>query len=73
MMFSSPVYVSAKVYEGLEAVRCSGRTNMLDLSAVVRIAIEMDFVDTAMWVRSHQVNYSRGILFGFIAMERRKW
>ncbi len=61
------VRVPAEVREGLEAVRLSGLTNMLDRPAVARIAAAMGYAACARWVREHRELYARGIFHGFKA------
>jgi len=53
--------VSSEVFEGIEAVRLSGLTNMLDRPRVAEIADEMGYAESARWVREH----ARGIFQGF--------
>ena len=69
MIRINPIRVPAKVFDGIEAVRLSGKTNMFDLSEVVKLAIEMDFFDAAMWIENNRRKYSRGIFCGFKVME----
>lgn len=59
------VRISDKVYEGLEAVRQSGQTNMLDRPNVARIASEFGFYETADWVENNRRKYAEGIFKGF--------
>ena len=59
------VRVSPEVFEGLEAVRLSGLTNMLDRPAVAEIAEAMGYEDSACWVREHRDLFARGIFRGF--------
>ena len=66
---SMPIPVPKNVLDGLEAVRRSGRTNMLDRNAVIAIAMDMGFVDTAFWVDEHRREYAQGIFQGFVAEE----
>jgi hypothetical protein len=61
------VRVPADVHEGLEAVRLSGLTNMLDRPAVAQIAAGMGYDACARWVREHRALYARGIFQGFEA------
>ncbi len=61
------VRVAPEVHEGLEAVRLSGLTNMLDRPAVARIAAAMGYDACARWVRDHRALYARGIFHGFEA------
>ena len=60
-----PVPVSREVSEGMEAVRRSGITNMLDRPRVAAIAEAMGHDETARWVRSNRDLYARAILHGF--------
>ena len=59
------VRVAAEVFEGIEAVRQSGLTNMLDRPVVAQIAEEMGFAESARWVREHRDLYARAIFHGF--------
>ena len=47
----SPVPVPAQVFDGIEAVRLSGLTNMLDRPVVGDLAEAMGFEHAARWVR----------------------
>jgi hypothetical protein len=64
------VPIPADVLEGLEAVRLSGKTNMLDVPVVVKLALEMGHPETALWVREHQSLYVVGFFRGFTATNR---
>jgi len=57
------------VWEGLEAIRLSGETNMLDRPRVIALAEMMGFCETAAWVRDHRDQYVRGIFAGFICAD----
>ena len=63
------VQVPAEVLEGIEAVRKSGRTNMLARDAVAAIALELGFVEAAFWIedKANRKAYAEGIFRGFIA------
>ncbi len=61
----NPVIVTADVLEGLEAVRLSGKTNMLDAPRVIELALQMGHVDTAMWVYDNRKLYAQAIFAGF--------
>ena len=63
----SKVKVPKDALEGLHAVRDSGMTNMLDRPAVVDLAREMRFEETAEWIESHRREYAEGIFRGFEA------
>jgi len=61
------VLIPAKVLEGIEAVRQSGKTNMLDRPAVAAIALELGYVDAAFWLedKANHPAYATGIFKGF--------
>lgn len=61
--------VPAKVMEGLEAVRLSGKTNMFDARMVVFLALDMGYLETATWVHENTNFYAQGILTGFASEE----
>lgn len=61
-----PIIVPAAVLEGLEAVRQSGYTNMLDRPRVIELAEMMGFDETADWLRNNRRLYAEGIFAGFI-------
>jgi len=64
-----PVPVPREVLAGLEAVRRSGLTNMLDLPRVAAFARELGFPEAADWVKANHALYSRGVFCGFAAHE----
>ncbi len=66
------VRVPPDVREGLEAVRLSGLTNMLDRPAVARIAAAMGYEACARWARDHRALYARGVFHGFEADDGRE-
>ena len=59
------ILVSAEVLKGIEAVRLSGETNMLDLGEVVRLAANLGHGETAEWLVSNKADYGRGVIQGF--------
>jgi len=59
------VCVAPEVFEGIEAVRQSGLTNMLDRPAVAEIAEAMGYEESARWLREHRDLYARAIFQGF--------
>lgn len=63
------VAVTVKVMEGLEAVRLSGKTNMLDAPMVVSLALDMGYPEAALWVSEHRNRYAQGIFRGFVPTE----
>ena len=68
----SKVRVPKAVLEGLEAVRTSGLTNMLDRPVVARLASEFGFERAARWVETHRKDYAEGIFRGFEATEEER-
>ncbi len=61
-----PITVPAAVWRGLEAVKDSGATNMLDRPAVIKIAEFLGFHETARWIEAHHGPYSEGLFKGFV-------
>jgi len=53
----SEVRVPKTVLDGLEAVRRSGFTNMLDRPVVARLAEEFGFEEAARWVETHRKRF----------------
>ena len=68
-MERTKVRVPADVLEGLEAVRLSGKTNMLAVPRVIELAFEMEHHATALWVHENRKQYGEGIFRGFEATE----
>jgi hypothetical protein len=58
--------VPALVWQGIDAVRLSGLTNMLDRPEVVRIARELDFPESARWIETHPKEYAEGVFRSFV-------
>ena len=56
----SKVSVPKTVLDGLEAVRRSGLTNMLDRPVVARLAKEFGFEEAARWIETHRDEFSEG-------------
>lgn len=63
------VRVPKAVLDGLEAVRQSGLTNMLDRPVVARLAMEFGFDEAALWIEEHRDLYAQGLFRGFEAVE----
>jgi len=63
------VKVPKAVLDGLEAVRKSGLTNMLDRPVVAELAQEFGFEEAARWVNGHRREFAEGIFHGFTATE----
>ena len=66
---ASRIPIPADVLKGLEAVRLSGKTNMLDIPMVVKLALDMGHPQTALWVREHQAIYAVGFFRSFTATD----
>jgi len=66
----SKVKVPKAVFDGLEAVRRSGLTNMLDRPVVAELAEEFGFEEAALWVNAHRREFAEGIFLGFAAEEK---
>lgn len=62
---SRKISIPAGVWQGLEAVRRSGLTNMLDRPVVAQIAEEFGFPETTYWIRSNPKKYAEGIFKGY--------
>ena len=62
------IRVPKDVLDGLEAVRQSGLTNMLDRPIVASLAREFGFEEAARWVEDHRGRYAEGIFRGFEAV-----
>ena len=64
-MKNGRVPIPTKVMEGLEAVRLSGKTNMLDRPMVASLALDMGFPQTAIWISENRTLYAQGVFRGF--------
>ena len=61
------IELPAEVLTGVEAVRLSGKTNMLDAPRVIELAFEMRHVEAAFWVYENRGQYAEAIFQGFAA------
>jgi len=68
---SRPV-VSRKVWQGLDAVRRSGQTNMLDRPVVAQLARAFGYPSAARWIEDHPKEYAEGVFGGFDIQEDRE-
>lgn len=68
-MSSNKVAIPAEVLEGLEAARLSGETNMLEVSKVVSLTLDMGYPKTAIWISTNKRLYVQGVFMGFEATE----
>ena len=53
-----------RVREGIMAVRATGRTNMFDVPTVQRIAMDLGYYDTVIWIEENRSVYCRFIITG---------
>ena len=63
------IKITRKVHEGIEEVRKSGKTNMLDREAVRRLCDQMGHTESAMWIEHHHKEYAEAIFAGFEVVE----
>ena len=61
-----PVVVPQDVFQGIDAVRKSGVTNMLDRSEVANWAAKMGYAEATEWIMKSSEAYSRGVFSGFV-------
>ncbi len=64
-MQTERVAIPGKVLEGIEAVRVSGKTNMLDVPVVKKLARKMGHPATADWIDEHAALHAVGVFRGF--------
>ena len=62
----SGIPVSEAVWQGIEAVRRSGLTNMLDRNRVAQLAGKLKHPEAKRWVKDNPRKYSEGVFLGFI-------
>ena len=61
----APVRIPAFVFEGIEAVRDSGKTSMSDSLAMRDLAKLIGYPATAQWIEWHPTLYAAGVHYGF--------
>jgi hypothetical protein len=66
-MQNDAIVVPRAVLAGIETARRSGRANMLDRPGVVRLADQLGFHETVLWLHDHPSEYARGVFHGFRA------
>lgn len=59
-----PVRVPAEVARGIEEVRRSGATNMLDRPMVIDIARLLDYDEAADWIEANKSTYAELVFRG---------
>lgn len=63
---STPTSVPMAVWQGIQAVRESGITNMLDRPQVAGLAASFGHPDAAQWIADHPAEYAAGVFHGFV-------
>ncbi len=66
---NAPVRVPRTVLDGIDRVRESGLTNMLDRPRVAHLAEFFGYEESAAWIRVHRGEYATGLFHGFEAAE----
>jgi len=59
------VKIPQKVFDGIEAVRQSGLTNMLDRNYVQVLCDKMGFYEAVIWIEDNKKEHARAIFEGF--------
>ena len=59
-----PIAVSQDVFDGIEAVRQSGVTNMLARDTVREVALLLGYEHTCLWLEEHPDLYSQAVFRG---------
>lgn len=58
------IKLSKEVFEGIEEVRQSGLTNMLDRSIVIQLCEKFGYPESASWIKEHKSEYIRLVFEG---------
>lgn len=61
-MNSGKIKVSSRVYRGIEALRHSGKADMMNQPEVIVLARHLGFEETARYIEDHKREYAAGIL-----------
>jgi hypothetical protein len=64
-----PIKIPAEVKKGLDVIRGSGLTNMLDYPKVMQMARDLGYFDTVDWLHVNKSSYGKGIFEGFEVSE----
>ena len=59
------VTVTQEVLDGINEVRDSGQTNMMDRQQVMVVADSLGFSDAVCWIDDNPKDYRKGIFRGF--------
>jgi hypothetical protein len=65
------VEVPKPVFNHLENIRKSGKTNMFDVETVMWLAYETEHDRTVVWVDEHRDQYVEGVMRGFKPVSER--
>ena len=63
---ADPIIVPSAVWQGIDAVRRSGLTNMLDRPVVARLAKGLGYPEAARWIKDHPKEFAEGIFRNFV-------
>ena len=64
-----PVWIPKEVLEDLESVRRHTRAEILDIPTIRHEAMERGKPALVVWIDTHEEEYGRGLLNGFLAEE----
>lgn len=56
--------MTEKIREQIMSIRDSGRTNLLDITQVQRLAFEQDFHELVIFIEENRREYIRFIIYG---------
>lgn len=59
------IKIPKDVFDGIEYVRQSGVTNMLDYYRVQKECFDHDFYEATIWLGEHKKEYVRGVFESF--------
>ena len=64
---SNAVLVPKTIYDQITTIKNSGKTNMFDVTAVMRIAYNMEYYDLVTWLSEpfNNIIYYKGVVNGF--------
>lgn len=63
-----PIKVSARILQGIDAVRALATVNMFDATIVQAQAVALEYVETALWIEANRDTYYDGMFRGFTAI-----
>ena len=59
------VVIRRSIYQGIEAVHTSGKTNMYSVADVTLACIQLGYKETARWIDENWEKYIKGAFQGF--------